>query len=102
MLRSLTPWLLALLAAVAAAQPASPPAPSADDSLVLAARDAFRATDRNRLATLREQALRQQHPLASWFDYWELNARLREAQQPELDAFYARWPGIPNLHELLQ
>ena len=93
MLRSLTPWLLALLTAVAAAQPAAPPAPSAEDSLVPAARDAFRATDRNRLAALREQALRQQHPLASWFDYWELNARLREAQQPELEAFYARWPG---------
>ena len=28
-----------------------------------------------------------------WVDYWELGNRLAEAQQAELDAFYARWPG---------
>jgi soluble lytic murein transglycosylase len=60
---------------------------------VLDARDALRSNDRSRLATLRDQALRQQHPLASWVDYWEISARLKDAQQPELDAFYARWPG---------
>ena len=33
------------------------------------------------------------HPLAMWVDYWELSNRLADAQQDELDAFYARWPG---------
>ena len=28
-----------------------------------------------------------------WVEYWELSNRLGEAQQAELDAFYARWPG---------
>ena len=28
-----------------------------------------------------------------WVDYWELGNRLAQAQQPELDAFYARWSG---------
>jgi soluble lytic murein transglycosylase len=28
-----------------------------------------------------------------WADYWELNTRLAEASQDELNAFYARWPG---------
>ena len=29
----------------------------------------------------------------SWVDYWELNNRLDEAQQDELNAFYERWRG---------
>jgi soluble lytic murein transglycosylase len=28
-----------------------------------------------------------------WVEYWELLNRLNEAEQPELDAFWARWPG---------
>ena len=44
------------------------------------------------LATLRAAAIAANHPLAMWADYWELGNRLNEAQQPELDAFYARWP----------
>ena len=28
-----------------------------------------------------------------WADYFELGNRLADAQQSELDAFYARWPG---------
>ena len=35
----------------------------------------------------------QRHPLAAWVDYWELNLRLGEVGQDELEAFYARWPG---------
>jgi soluble lytic murein transglycosylase len=84
--RALTPLLIAFAAAVATAQPAA-------DRIVLDARDAARAPDRARLAALRDQALQAGHPLAPWVDYWALGARLKEAQQPELDAFYARWPG---------
>ncbi|MFX1682138.1 transglycosylase SLT domain-containing protein [Mitsuaria sp. CC2] len=68
---------------------ALPPLPD----LVTDAREAWRVRDRSRLAAMRQAAFDQQHPLAPWFDYWELNARLSEAQQPELNAFYARWPG---------
>jgi len=56
------------------------------------AREAFRKKDRNRLAADRAVALSSQHPLAMWADYWELGNRLSEATQPEIDAFYARWP----------
>jgi soluble lytic murein transglycosylase len=84
--RSLIAVLLSLIALTALAQPA-------EDKVVLDAREALRVNDRNRLATLRDQAVRSQHALASWLDYWELGARLKDAQQAELDAFYARWPG---------
>lgn len=66
-----------------------PPLPD----LVTDAREAWRVRDRAKLGAMRQAAFDQQHPLAPWFDYWELNARLSEAQQPELNAFYARWPG---------
>jgi soluble lytic murein transglycosylase len=61
------------------------------DALVLQARDAFGKHDKPRLAALRGAVVAEQHPLAPWVDYWELNSRLAEAQQNELDAFYARW-----------
>jgi soluble lytic murein transglycosylase len=57
------------------------------------ARDALRRRDGARLRALRDIAAAQRHPLASWIDYWELSNRLDSAQQGELDAFYARWPG---------
>ena len=82
------PWLLAAAACLAwpvAAQPAG-------DELVLQAREALRLKDRARLAAARDTAVRAAHPLASWTAYWELSHRLSTAQQPELDAFYARWP----------
>ena len=63
------------------------------DDAVIDARDAFRKKDRARLATDRANALAVQHPLAQWADYWELTNRLADAQQDELNAFYARWPG---------
>ena len=63
------------------------------DDAVIDARDAFRKKDRARLAADRANALAVQHPLAQWADYWELANRLSEAQQDELNAFYARWPG---------
>jgi soluble lytic murein transglycosylase len=63
------------------------------DSLVVDAREALRKKDRNRLAAVRSAAIEASHPLAMWIDYFELGNRLNEAQQPELEAFYARWPG---------
>ncbi|HSN31739.1 MAG TPA: transglycosylase SLT domain-containing protein [Ideonella sp.] len=63
------------------------------DDTILDARDALRRKDRDRLAADRAVALADHHPLALWVDYWELNNRLASAQQDELDAFYARWPG---------
>jgi soluble lytic murein transglycosylase len=63
------------------------------DNLIVDARDAFRKKDRAKLATLRAAALGIKHPLAMWVDYWELNNRLGELQQAEVNDFTARWPG---------
>ena len=59
---------------------------------IVEAREALRKKDRNALAAARASALASQHPLAMWPDYFELSNRLSEAQQSEVDAFYARWP----------
>ena len=85
--------LLVLVALVAAlfAAPALYAAPG--DDTVLQAREALRRQDRVALANARYATARQQHPLAMWVDYWELGNRLGEVQQPDLEAFYARWPG---------
>ncbi len=67
---------------------------AAGNAVVLQARDVFGRKDKaqaERLAQL-EQAV-QGHPLAQWVEYWELNARLPEAQQNELTAFFTRWSG---------
>ncbi len=61
--------------------------------LALDAREALRRRDGVRLLALRDLSASQRHPLASWIDYWELGNRLVTAQQSELDAFSARWPG---------
>ena len=74
-----------------AAAPAS--AQSTADATILAARDAFRAKDRARLAQARANAAAERHPLAMWVDYWELTNRLGDASQGEVDAFTARWSG---------
>ena len=68
-------------------------AQTAPTDLAVEAREALRKKDGPRLVQLRERAVAQQHPLAQWVDYWELGNRLAQAQQPELDAFYARWSG---------
>ncbi|TDP62211.1 lytic transglycosylase domain-containing protein [Roseateles toxinivorans] len=57
------------------------------------ARKALAAKDRKALASARDAAVNQQHPLASWIAYWEIGQRLSEATQADLDAFYAQWPG---------
>ncbi|MEY2690492.1 MAG: hypothetical protein RL375_4692 [Pseudomonadota bacterium] len=66
---------------------------TSDDARMLDARDAFQRRDRVRLSQLKQSLTGQRHPLAAWVDYWELNIRLGEVGQDELDAFYARWPG---------
>ena len=82
--------LLAL--AVVLAGTAGPVRAQADNDTVLEAREALRKRDRNRLAAARAAANAANHPLAMWTEYWELGNRLGEAQQDELNAFYARWP----------
>ncbi|WPB59512.1 transglycosylase SLT domain-containing protein [Xylophilus sp. GOD-11R] len=52
---------------------------------------AFRKGDRARLAAL--LPLLRGHALEPWAAYWELKARLPDAQPPEVDAFLARWAG---------
>jgi soluble lytic murein transglycosylase len=63
------------------------------DDTVVQAREALKAKNSAALATARQAVLRGNHPLAPWVEYWELLNRLSEAQQAELDGFYARWPG---------
>ncbi|MDY0743564.1 transglycosylase SLT domain-containing protein [Paucibacter sp. R3-3] len=60
---------------------------------VLDAKDAVRTKDRKKLATINAAAQAQRYPLAPWIDYWDIGLRLSEVSQPDLDAFYARWPG---------
>ena len=68
-------------------------APAPADDLAVQARDAWVKRDRKRLAPLVDAARAQAHPLAGWVEYFDLNARLAEVRQPEMDAFYARYPG---------
>lgn len=82
----------AALLALAASLP-STWAQSAADDTVLQAREALRKNDRNALAAARQAVNIAQHPLAMWVEYWDLSNRLSDAQQSELDTFYARWPG---------
>ncbi|MCE4538964.1 lytic transglycosylase domain-containing protein [Pelomonas sp. P7] len=75
------------------AQAAPAPTSSADADLAVQAREAWVKRDRKRLAALVDAALGQAHPLAGWVEYFDLNARLAELRQADLDAFYARYPG---------
>ena len=81
-----------VLAGAAPAKSATAAAAAAEDILVQA-REALRKKDAAQLGALRQMANRNSHPLAQWVEYWELGNRLGQAQQAELDAFYARWPG---------
>ncbi|RZS33307.1 soluble lytic murein transglycosylase [Corticibacter populi] len=75
----------------AATSPAAQAAQAAGDAALLEMRAAFTAKDTTRLSRLLPAV--QGHPLEGWAAYWELTARLREAQRPEVDAFLARWRG---------
>ena len=82
-----------LVVALCALLPAAPASAQSGNDTILEAREAFRKKDRNRLAAARAAAQADQHALLPWVDYWELTNRLTSAQQGEIDAFYARWPG---------
>jgi len=56
---------------------------SADDAF-LAAREAVRAGDRERLAVLAERV--KDHPLAAYVEFWQLQARLRTDEPARVDA----------------
>ena len=85
-------WRLVLaLAAMLGLLPAA--AAASGDDTVVQAREAFGRKDKVQLAAARTAVNAAGHPLAMWVDYWELGNRLADAQQAELDAFYARWHG---------
>jgi len=81
-----------LSALLLVASPCAHAAP-ADTDLAVQAREAWVKRDRKRLASLVDAARGQGHPLAGWVEYFDLNARLSEVAQPEMDAFYARHAG---------
>jgi len=83
----------ALAGALAVGVAPAPALAQGGDATVLDAREALRKKDRVRLAMARATAAAERHPLAMWVDYWELNNRLVDAQQDELNAFAARWSG---------
>ena len=83
----------ALAGALAVGVAPAPALAQGGDATVLDAREALRKKDRARLAMARATAAAERHPLAMWVDYWELNNRLVDAQQDELNAFAARWSG---------
>jgi soluble lytic murein transglycosylase len=88
----LAPIVALFVAVVASASACAQTTSAANDPLV-EAREALRKKDAAALLALRDRTAVQAHALAQWVDYWELNNRLNTASQPELDAFYARWPG---------
>ncbi|PZU34473.1 MAG: lytic transglycosylase, partial [Acidovorax sp.] len=61
------------------------------DDTVLEMQKAFRKGDKQRLAALLPGA--RGHALEPWAAYWELRARLEEAQPSEVTAFLQRWAG---------
>jgi len=63
----------------------------ARDAAVLEMRDAFRKSDRKRLATLLVQL--RGHPMEPWAAYWELRARLVDASNVEIREFLRRYAG---------
>ena len=89
---------LSLLSTGACAAPPRLPltaAPTSPDDLFLAARDAFRVGDRDKLAALAPRL--SDHPLASWVDFWQTQMRLRLDEPAQVDAavaaFFNRHPG---------
>ena len=85
--------LLAVLAALWLLSSTVPAHALPGDDAVLQAREALRKKDKLALASARMAVNSTRHPLAMWVEYWELQNRLVQAQQPELDVFAARWSG---------
>lgn len=96
-----TAAVLAAAAPVALAQPTTPfasraelrssPAAASGDEVLREMQQAFRRSDRDRLAQL--LPLARNHPLEPWAAYWELRARLQDAQSEEVQVFLQRWAG---------
>lgn len=88
-------WLAMAAAWVAAGvstlSPDMAQAQTGGDDTVLAARSAYLQRDKARLAVLRDTLMNQNHPLASWGDFWFMLARLGEVAPTEVDQFLARW-----------
>lgn len=87
-LKILTPLLAASLWTTAAA-PAM--AQNRGDDVLLEMQQAFRKSDRNKLAQLLPAA--RGHVLEPWAAYWELKARLDDASPEEVQGFLTRWSG---------
>ena len=96
MLAAAAPAALAQSAAALSALSAPSPARSAasaasGDEVLREMQQAFRRGDRSKLALLLPSA--RNHPLEPWAAYWELRARLEDAQPEEVQAFLQRWAG---------
>jgi len=87
---TLSAALCAAWVAPAAAQNTSAGA-AVGDSLILEMSNAFRRGDKTRLAQLLPQA--KGHVLEPWAAYWELKARLDQANPQEVQGFMARYAG---------
>ncbi|SDM31507.1 soluble lytic murein transglycosylase [Oryzisolibacter propanilivorax] len=87
----LTPLLATAVLSTAVALPAGAQVPAAGDEVLLEMQKAFRRGDKTRLAQLLPAT--RGHPLEPWAGYWELRARLEDAQDGEIQAFLQRWPG---------
>ncbi len=85
---------LMLVCAPVAAAPAKP-LPTAADDIFLAARDAVRSGDRERLAALAAR-LPADYPLAPYLAFWQLQTRLKADDAASIDAavnaFIERYP----------
>ena len=64
---------------------------SAADAVILEMKEAFRKSDRKRLAALLPQA--RGHALEPWAAYWELKARLVDASNDEIRTFLRTYAG---------
>jgi soluble lytic murein transglycosylase len=83
----LTPLLGAALAAFAGLAAAQ----NQGDETLLEMQKAFNKGDAQKLTALLPQA--RGHVLEPWAAYWELRARLEQAQPAEVEAFLQRWAG---------
>jgi len=68
------------------------------DTALLAARDAFEASNRSRLAHVAPQL--QGHVLAPYVEYWQLFLRLPAARSEEVREFFSRYPGSALTEQL--
>ncbi|MBJ2158628.1 lytic transglycosylase domain-containing protein [Variovorax sp. IB41] len=92
--RNATPAVAFSLVLAAAALLFHPPASAqtnTNDDVLVQMKQAFGRGDKARLTALLPQA--RGHALEPWAAYWELKARLQEAQPNEVQDFYARYPG---------